>query len=114
MQNILKGGWLGCESTYFGTCSNHEYIVSNDAKQYQFIFALSQVKCCVLSLQIIAVDARNHGDSPHAQEMDYHLLAEDVVKLMDDLSIEKATLVGHSMGGRAMMLLALTKVNFLF
>jgi hypothetical protein len=31
---------------------------------------------------------------------------------MEDLQIPKATMVGHSMGGRAMMKLALTKVLF--
>jgi hypothetical protein len=40
------------------------------------------------------------------------VLSEDIVKLMEDLQIPKATMVGHSMGGRAMMKLALTKVPF--
>jgi pimeloyl-ACP methyl ester carboxylesterase len=33
------------------------------------------------------------------------------MKLMEDLQIPKATMVGHSMGGRAMMKLALTNVS---
>ncbi|XP_071447964.1 sn-1-specific diacylglycerol lipase ABHD11-like isoform X1 [Hetaerina americana] len=57
--------------------------------------------------KIITVDARNHGDSPHNSEMSYHHLAEDVRALMENLNIPKASLIGHSMGGRAMMLAAL-------
>ncbi|XP_046386932.1 protein ABHD11-like [Ischnura elegans] len=57
--------------------------------------------------KIITVDARNHGDSPHSSGMSYHHLAEDVRSLMENLNIPKATLIGHSMGGRAMMLAAL-------
>ncbi|EFX81811.1 hypothetical protein DAPPUDRAFT_188037 [Daphnia pulex] len=59
--------------------------------------------------KVIVPDARNHGDSPHSNKLDYEVLSEDIVKLMEDLQIPKATMVGHSMGGRAMMKLALTK-----
>ncbi|XP_012250645.2 protein ABHD11 isoform X2 [Athalia rosae] len=53
------------------------------------------------------VDARNHGDSPHTSESTYSDMMEDVVLLVKDLGIEKAVMVGHSMGGRVMMFLAL-------
>ncbi|KAK2585177.1 hypothetical protein KPH14_008675 [Odynerus spinipes] len=59
--------------------------------------------------KVIAVDARNHGDSPHSSEMSYKHMAEDVVQLLNDLEFEKAILIGHSMGGSAMMYLALDK-----
>lgn len=52
------------------------------------------------------MDARNHGDSPHTTELTYNHLVEDLRALMIDLAIERATLIGHSMGGRAMMLMA--------
>ncbi|KAK7866277.1 hypothetical protein R5R35_007111 [Gryllus longicercus] len=57
--------------------------------------------------KVITVDARNHGDSPHIPEMSYPHMAEDVRQLLIDLNIPRATVVGHSMGGRTMMLLAL-------
>ncbi|KAG8236774.1 hypothetical protein J437_LFUL016888 [Ladona fulva] len=56
---------------------------------------------------IIAVDARNHGESPHSQDFSYSHLAEDVRLLMEKLNIQQSSLIGHSMGGRAMMLKAL-------
>lgn len=58
-------------------------------------------------MQVIAVDARNHGDSPHSSDMSYKDMADDIIHLMQDLGLEKALLVGHSMGGSAMMYTAL-------
>lgn len=57
--------------------------------------------------KVIAVDARNHGDSPHSSEMTYKHMAKDVVQLLHDLEFKKAVLIGHSMGGSAMMYLTL-------
>lgn len=53
--------------------------------------------------QIIAVDQRNHGHSPHLESMTYDDMAVDLAELMHDLGIEKAHLVGHSMGGKTVM-----------
>ena len=55
---------------------------------------------------VIALDARNHGRSPHSDEMSVELMADDVLAWMDANDIAKATLVGHSMGGRTAMLIA--------
>jgi len=57
--------------------------------------------------KVIAVDARNHGESPHSQKMDYPSMANDIVELMDDLAITQANLLGHSMGGKIAMQVAL-------
>ncbi|XP_042214383.1 protein ABHD11-like [Homarus americanus] len=56
---------------------------------------------------IYAVDARNHGDSPHAATHNYPLLAEDILYFLKEHNIPKAVLIGHSMGGRAVMAAAL-------
>lgn len=61
--------------------------------------------------KIIAVDARNHGDSPHTTQHTYDHLVEDLKKLLERLKISKASFLGHSMGGRAMMLFALKYVG---
>jgi esterase len=53
------------------------------------------------------VDLRNHGLSPHSDEMDYLAMANDIVELMAKLKIQKAHLVGHSMGGKVAMQVAL-------
>ena len=62
-------------------------------------------------VKVIAVDARNHGDSPHTAEHTYPHIVEDIKALMENLNIKKASLIGHSMGGRAMMLMALKYVS---
>jgi pimeloyl-ACP methyl ester carboxylesterase len=53
------------------------------------------------------VDLRNHGRSPHTGSMDYRALADDVRALMDTLDLDDVTLLGHSMGGKTAMTLAL-------
>lgn len=55
---------------------------------------------------VIALDARNHGRSPHAEEMSYELMVGDVLAWMDAHAMSSATIVGHSMGGKIAMLLA--------
>jgi esterase len=57
--------------------------------------------------QVISVDLRNHGRSPHSNEMNYPVMANDIIELMDDLSIDTAHILGHSMGGKVAMQIAL-------
>lgn len=59
--------------------------------------------------QVISVDMRNHGESPHSMEMDYPCMADDIVELLDHLDIAKAHLLGHSMGGKVGMQVALNQ-----
>ncbi len=56
--------------------------------------------------RVFLVDARNHGRSPHTSEMNYDLMAEDVGLLMEEEGMERATLMGHSMGGKTAMAFA--------
>lgn len=62
--------------------------------------------------KVYALDARNHGDSPHVPEHSYPTMANDVVLFMEHHNIKKAAILGHSMGGRVMMYLALKYVSF--
>jgi len=56
---------------------------------------------------LIVPDLRNHGRSPHDPDVSYPAMAADVLQLMDELDMPQAVLVGHSMGGKTAMSLAL-------
>jgi len=58
--------------------------------------------------QVFAVDLRNHGRSPHAAGMDYPSLAGDLVKFLDAHRLDRVHLLGHSLGGKVAMQLALS------
>jgi esterase len=55
---------------------------------------------------VFALDARNHGRSPHAATMNYEVLTADIINWMDAHGLTQVTLVGHSMGGKTAMQLA--------
>lgn len=58
------------------------------------------------SYKVYLIDLRNHGNSPHSDEFNYELMMKDVVELMDDEKMDKAHVLGHSMGGKVAMHLA--------
>jgi pimeloyl-ACP methyl ester carboxylesterase len=59
--------------------------------------------------RVLALDLRNHGTSPHAPGMAYAEIAEDVAETMRAEGAFPADVLGHSMGGKAAMALALTR-----
>ena len=75
----------------FGTASN---------------FATVQ-KRLAIGRRVLVFDLRNHGRSAHDPAMDYGIMAEDVLETMRAHGLEQAALVGHSMGGKVAMQLAL-------
>ncbi|RZF39804.1 hypothetical protein LSTR_LSTR000452 [Laodelphax striatellus] len=70
--------------------------------------SISKVIHSKLQRKVFTVDARNHGDSPHTPDHSYPFLAEDLKEFLHDKNIDKAVLIGHSMGGRAVMYFTLT------
>lgn len=56
--------------------------------------------------QVITVDLRNHGRSPHSSEINYSLMANDLAYLLEDLGIDNIDLIGHSVGGKVAMTFA--------
>lgn len=56
--------------------------------------------------QVISLDVRNHGGSPHHERMTYADICTDIKELLDELNISSAHFVGHSMGGKAVMKMA--------
>lgn len=59
-----------------------------------------------------AMDLRNHGRSPHAPEMSYSVLAHDVLETFNAAGIERASILGHSLGGKTAMELALSHPHY--
>ena len=55
---------------------------------------------------VFMVDQRNHGRSPHCNTHSYEAMKEDIVRFFKDREIEKASLIGHSMGGKVAMAFA--------
>ena len=54
-----------------------------------------------------AVDLPNHGSSPHADSFDYPSMASEVAGFLRDRDIAPASILGHSMGGKVAMFLAI-------
>jgi pimeloyl-ACP methyl ester carboxylesterase len=59
--------------------------------------------------RVFTLDLRNHGASPWAETMTYREMAADVAAFLAGHGLEGATVLGHSMGGKTAMLLALER-----
>jgi len=66
-----------------------------------------------LGRAVYAVDLRNHGDSPHDPHHDYLAMAEDVAGFIDQHKLSETSLIGHSMGAKTAMTLALRYPNII-
>ena len=55
---------------------------------------------------VYLIDLRNHGRSPHSEEMSYDLMVDDLLELIQDENINSPIILGHSMGGKAALLFA--------
>ncbi|KAM8703730.1 hypothetical protein ACLKA7_008372 [Drosophila subpalustris] len=58
---------------------------------------------------VIALDARNHGESGHSPEHSPKHMAADAAAFIVGHKLHRIVALGHSMGGRALMTLALTQ-----
>lgn len=61
----------------------------------------------LLQRPVITVDLRNHGLSEWHAEMNYQVMSDDILNLLSELALPKAHLLGHSMGGKVAMAVAL-------
>lgn len=60
-------------------------------------------KQLALNNSVYIIDQRNHGRSPHSEEINYQLLSDDLLYFMESNWIYNATIIGHSMGGKTAM-----------
>lgn len=68
---------------------------------------LSIAKELTDTYQIFLVDQRNHGMSPHSDEFNYGVMAEDLKEFIKEHNIDRPYILGHSMGGKTAMKFAL-------
>jgi len=57
--------------------------------------------------QVHSLDLRNHGESFHSNLMSYDLMAQDVIRYLDENKLKCVNIMGHSMGGKVAMRIAL-------
>lgn len=57
--------------------------------------------------EVHSVDVRNHGRSPHSDVHTYDAIVDDLIAYLDSAGLANAHFLGHSMGGKAVMHLAL-------
>ncbi|KAF9437911.1 hypothetical protein BGZ76_010541, partial [Entomortierella beljakovae] len=69
--------------------------------------ALSKAMATRLNTEVFTVDLRNHGESGHSQEHDYPNMAKDVTCFLKERNLQSPIIIGHSMGGKVAMYLAL-------
>ncbi len=79
---LLIHGWMADSSMWGGDASGNTKLTPLEG------------------FQLIALDCRGHGqsDKPHEPDAYGPAMAQDVVRLLDHLKIDKAHLVGYSMG----------------
>ncbi|MBK6479952.1 MAG: alpha/beta fold hydrolase [Saprospiraceae bacterium] len=63
--------------------------------------------------QVITIDLRNHGLSPHDPEFDFECMAGDLQETFDTLNLSKINLMGHSLGGKVAGYFALNHPSYL-
>ena len=66
------------------------------------------------TFQVHLIDQRNHGRSFHSDDFDYELMVEDLHTYIEQHQLTNINLLGHSMGGKTVMLYAVEypeKVN---
>lgn len=56
------------------------------------------------NFEVHLLDMRNHGKSDHSNEFSYDIMCDDLTDYLDQNNINKAIILGHSMGGKVAML----------
>jgi pimeloyl-ACP methyl ester carboxylesterase len=68
---------------------------------------LTQAKLLAPDYRVFFLDQRNHGQSPQSPEHSYRVMMEDLLEFIKDQNLNNPVIIGHSMGGKTAMNLAL-------
>ncbi len=71
----------------------------------------SQARALAAGRVVLVPDMPNHGESVHTEDFSYHTVAQQLWQALDELDVPRAALLGHSMGGKAAMAMALTELD---
>ncbi|KAI0123504.1 prolyl oligopeptidase-like protein [Xylariales sp. AK1849] len=71
--------------------------------------SVSRVLARDLKRPVFTLDLRNHGESPHDPRHDYSAMADDVAGFISEHELSPPTLIGHSMGAKTALALALSE-----
>ncbi|KAI1075255.1 alpha/beta-hydrolase [Whalleya microplaca] len=63
----------------------------------------------ILNRHVYTVDLRNHGQTGHLPQHTYRAMAGDVLGFIEERKLNNPTLIGHSMGAKVAMTLALSE-----
>lgn len=74
---------------------------------------LTQAKMLAGKFHVYTIDQRNHGQSPHSDDFNYDLLADDIHGFLIMNAIDDPIVLGHSMGGKAAMKFAIAHQELL-
>ncbi len=61
---------------------------------------------------VVTVDLRNHGGNDFEENISYKLMMNDIISLFNYLGIKNTNLLGHSMGGKLAILIALLNPQY--
>ncbi|MEA3452723.1 MAG: alpha/beta fold hydrolase [Bacteroidota bacterium] len=53
--------------------------------------------------EVYVLDLRNHGKSPHSDDFSIGFMVDDLLQFFEETKIQKAFLLGHSLGGKIAM-----------
>ncbi|KAN0068057.1 Alpha/Beta hydrolase fold [Elaphomyces granulatus] len=68
---------------------------------------ISKILARDLNRRVFVLDLRNHGNTEHVPEHNYISMTGDVENFIDQHQLRKAVLIGHSMGAKTAMTVAL-------
>lgn len=90
----------------WGPTAAHSVVCIHGVSQHGGVFAELGERLAAAGHSVLAVDLRGHGDSGRLPPWNTEAHVADLLETLDELELERVTLVGHSFGGRLTAALA--------